>query len=142
MPGSSPGTSNSKKGKLMVDNKKKEASVGAGDVQIVLNDEDRVLVPSWKAAKTLSSKYNGLSSVIERVLRLDMGVVVDVIGIGLGYSTTKRPPEDLERQVYEAGLTDDTGGLAERCVTYLHVLAGGGRLPDNKDEDDNRPPPN
>ena len=107
------------------------ASIGAGDVAIVLCGVDEVMRPSWKAAKTLSTKYNGLSSAIERVLRLDMSVVVDVVAIGLGYTSTKRPPEDLERKIYETGLTDDTGGLAERCVTFLHVLAGGGRLPDS-----------
>lgn len=124
----------------MVDRKVQQASLGAGDVVITLgqgdNGEELTLRPHWKAAKTLSTKYNGLSSVIERVLRLDISVVVDVIAVGLGYTSTKRPPEDLERRIYETGLTDDTGGLAERCVTYLHVLAGGGRLPDSSSDDE------
>jgi hypothetical protein len=128
----------------MVDRKKSRPALGAGDVVIVLGQgddaEEMVLRPTYRAAKTLSTKYNGLSSVIERVLRLDFEIVVDVIGIGLGYTSTKRPPEDLAERVFHTGLTDDTGGLAERCVTFLHALAGGGRLPDKSEEEDGESP--
>jgi len=121
-------------------------SVGMGDVEIILAGEELVLKPSYRAAKTLSAKYGGLTSAIERVVRLDLDLIVDVIAIGLGYTSTKRPPEDLGQKIFETGLTDDTGLIAERCITFLRVLAAGGRpLPsddlDLGDDDDDADPP-
>ncbi len=113
----------------MVD-KRKRASIGAGDIPIELDGEEVVLRPTWKAAKMLSTKYDGLTAAIERIMRLDIAVVTDVIGVGLGYTTTKRPPDDLGEKVYRTGMTDDRGQLAAHCIRYLHVLAAGGRAPE------------
>ena len=122
----------------------RKSSLGAGDVTIILDGEEKVLKPSYGAAKSISVKYGGLSSAIERIMRLDIEATADIIGIGMGYTSTRRPPLDLAEKVFKSGLTDDTGALAERCVTFLRVLAGGGRLPVDEVEEahqDSEDPP-
>jgi hypothetical protein len=126
---------------------KREANIGAGDVVINLDGEDKVLKPSYQAARTISSMQGGISGAIQRVVQLDIETVTQVVTLGLGYGQGQKPPKDLAEKIWRTGLTDDSGGLAERCVLFLRVLASGGRMPrdqkeggDGGDEDDRDPP--
>lgn len=119
--------------------------IGAGDVSITLLDpggspEQLVLRPNYNAARTISAQSGGLLGAIERVSKLDLEVITQVITLGLGYGTSsQRGPKDLPQRIYATGLTDDTGGLAERCVLYLQVLMSGGQMPRKVEGED--PPP-
>lgn len=118
----------------MVKEQDDRASIGSGNIDITLGDEELTLRPSFRAAKTISTKYGGFTSAIERIMRLEIDVIADVISSGLGYTSTKRPPQDMAEKVYNEGLTDDSGRLAERCVLFVRVLASGGRMPGESDE--------
>lgn len=127
---------------------KPKPRLGAGDVQIMLcdaqgdNPEPITLKPSYHAARTLSGLSGGLMGALERVTKLDVDAVVQIISLGMGSTPTRRPPKDLGERVYATGLTDDTGALAERCVTYLRVLMNGGQMPQDGGEggDEGDPP--
>ena len=116
--------------------------IGAGDVQITLldpagNPEALVLRPNYNAARTISAQSGGLMGAIERVSKLDLETITQVITLGLGYGTqSARGPKDLPQRIYATGLTDDPGGLAERCVLYLQVLMSGGQMPRKADDGD------
>lgn len=101
-----------------------------GEVTITLGGQDKLLKPTFGAARTISAKYGGLQGAVNRIAQLDMEAIIDVVTLGLGYSQRRRPPSDLGEQIWKEGLTDTTGSLAEKCITYLHILMGGGRLPD------------
>lgn len=119
------------------------AKLGGGDVPIQLDDEELVLRPTLYAAQTISRQSGGIAGAVERVLKLDFDAVLSVISIGLGYGPSKKAPADLAERIWRTGLSDDTGSLAERAVTYLRVLSAGGRLPQKeKAEEDNQEPAN
>lgn len=109
--------------------------VGAGDVTINLLDaagvpESMTLKPSFHAARTLSAQSGGLIGTLDRIARLDMDVIVQVVQLGVG-GRDKNLPE----RVYNTGLSDEEGGVAERCIAYVRVLMNGGRAPRNTAED-------
>ncbi len=115
--------------------------IGAGDVPITLvdaagNPEALVLRPNYNAARTISAQSGGLLGALDRVAKLDLETITQVITLGLGYGTqSARGPKDLPQRIYQTGLADDTGGLAERCVLYLQVLMGGGQPPRKVDDE-------
>ncbi len=108
-----------------------------GEVVITIDGVEKLLKPTFGAARTISQKYGGLQGAVDRIARLDMEAVVDIIQLGLGYTAGRRPPSDLAEKIWKEGLTDATGGLAEKCITYLHILMGGGRIgePDSGPEE-------
>lgn len=103
--------------------------VGEGDVEITLDGEAKVLKPSAEAARRISTQFGGIQGAIENVMRLDLAAVTAVITLGLGFGGSRPPPKDLGDKIWRTGLTDDSGRLAEYCVTYLRILAMGGRKP-------------
>lgn len=108
---------------------KEPARIGAGDVEVVIGDEVFVLRPSYIAARTISGSAGGITGAMDRVMRLDVDTIMNVLTVGCGFVGAKRPPKDFAEKVWASGFTDDTGALAERCIVYLRVLAGGGRMP-------------
>lgn len=105
------------------------SSNGLDVVEIVLDGEVQTLTPTFGAAKMISSRFGGIQPVLERVARLELEVVADIIALGLGYLPPDKPPKDLIERVWQTGLTDDTGGLAGACANFLMILASGGKLP-------------
>ena len=106
---------------------------GDGNVTIILeNGEELTLRPTWGAARTISRQFGGISGAVERVVRMDMDVTVQVIMCGLGYMGTRKPPQDLAERIWKTGFTDTTGAIGESTIKYLHILANGGRpLPED-----------
>lgn len=113
--------------------------LGAGDVRITLLKEDGtpeelVLRPSYNAARMLSAGSEGLMKLMQRVVAGDVEAAASIVSHGLGYGTgSNRGPKDLAERVWRTGLSDESGGLAERCIMYLRVLMAGGRLPASAD---------
>lgn len=109
--------------------------LGGGDVNINLmngsgDPESFTLVPSYNAARVLSAQTGGMLKAMQRVMDGDIEAVVSIITLGLGYGmASNRAPKDLAERVWKTGMSDETGGLGERCITYLRILMAGGRLP-------------
>lgn len=112
--------------------------IGDGNVPFKLEDgEELTLKPSWGAAQAISRQYGGISGAVERVVRMDMDTVVQVILFGLGYgigNSSRKPPPDLAERIWKTGFTDRTGSIGEITIKYLHILANGGKpLPEDSE---------
>jgi len=104
------------------------SGIGEGNVILTLEDgEELILKPTWGAAQAISRNFGGIASAVERVVRMDFDVTMQVLMFGLGYLNNKKPPPDLQERIWRSGFTDDTGAVAEKAVEYLHVLANGGK---------------
>lgn len=118
----------------MSDSEAHQARVGDGEVQVEIDGKQYTMRPSYYAAKTISARYGGIMGALQRVGNVDVEVIVDVVCIGLGYNQNKRAPEEFKEKVWQAGFTDETSRLIERCASYLRLLSGGGRpLPEGSD---------
>lgn len=102
--------------------------LGQGNVDIEIAGEVYTLKPTVHAIKTLSRKYGGLNLLLQSLAKLDFEAVCDVIEVGLGRSGGNvKQRAELAEAVFETGLTDDTGRLAEYCIRYVVILIRGGR---------------
>lgn len=111
-----------------------KASIGEGDVTIILDGREVQLKPTFMAAQTISRMNGGIKGTIEKVLAVDVDTICSVVAIGMGFHGNRRAPQDLPQQIYEAGLTDDSGGIVAQVALYLRVLASGGRMPKDRTE--------
>lgn len=107
-------------------------SIGSGNVTIELMNKDgqleaRQLKPSIGAMRRISSKHGGLRQAIEKVERLDIDAVVDILEAGLNTPQTVRAREELLEVVFKTGLSSDTGRVAEQCVAFVITLLRGGK---------------
>jgi hypothetical protein len=100
-------------------------------ITIDLGDKRFELKPTYKAAQTISKNYGGLMGALQRLGRLELEVVHDVVCAGLGPEvvSTAKQRDEIGEMIYAAGLTDDTAGIAEKCVRYVMLLMRGGRPP-------------
>lgn len=105
-----------------------EPVLGQGDVELKLVGGDPiVLKPTVFAVTQLSRKYGGLQSVLERIVRIDIEAIVDVILYGSGRRAHPKEISMLQERVFNTGLSDDTGGVAATCAEYIGVLTRGGK---------------
>lgn len=115
--------------------------VGAGDVAIMLGGKEQLLRPSLTAITTLSKANGGLVNSINQCSQWNFETICFVVQTGLGLKNVKEIRE-LPQLIYDAGLSDTTGGITNKCVEYLHNLARGGRpLPPVVGEGDNAEDP-
>lgn len=108
------------------------ASIGAGNVDIVLDGETVTLRPTLRAAQTISKQSGGIIAAVQAVGRFDLEVITSVVALGLN-KTTPRDVQDLAEKVYATGISD----LVEPVTTYLANLANGGRPVTAKAGDEN-----
>lgn len=106
----------------MADDEK--AQLGAGDVTITLQGEERRLKPSLDACITLSRSAGGITGAIQRCAQMDFDTIVAVISAGLAANPTQRK-RLVEPAVFETGLIN----LADRCILFLRIVANGGKPP-------------
>lgn len=99
-----------------------QASIGAGNVTIILLGEERVLRPTLRAARSISAKAGGIMSAVQAIGRFDFDAMLTVVSLGLDIT---KPAEvnDLAEKIYGTGMAD----LVEPVTTYLSILANGGR---------------
>src|SRR3990172_2604484 len=106
-----------------------------GNVSVTLLDaqgvsQQVVLKPSLHAVRTLSRKYGGLQQVIERILKVDFDVLVDVFEVGMQMPLgNPKARSELEQSIYASGLLDVDGGLVTVATNYVSVLIHGGKPP-------------
>lgn len=108
-----------------------EAVLGQGNVLVHLPTRTQPLVlrPTLYAAMTLSKLYGGLDAVIDKIVSFDLEVVYKVLELG---ATGKQTPtlqarEAFYEELFQAGMTDDTGSLGKSAIEYVAVLMRGGR---------------
>ena len=127
----------------MSETNQQPAGVGSGNVTITLAGREYILRPSLNACLVISRQAGGIRGAIDKVLAMDIDMIVRVIQLGLGNDAARRF-KDLPEVVFRSGLTDTSSGLMAHCIEYLGVLANGGR-PLARDEaearDDSENPP-
>jgi hypothetical protein len=100
-----------------------------GEVEIVLNEQTRVLRPTLAAMTALSRLHLGISGLAQALVNQEFDAVVAVIRHGLNLSD--RDARTLPAEVFKNGLTAD---LVISLINYVTILANGGRP-----RDDNKP---
>lgn len=116
-----------------------KARIGAGDVEITLDGETKVLKPSLAACLAISRMAGGILGAMHRVSQLDFDAIVHVTKAGL--DLTDKGAEGLDEKVYRTGI-GYKDGLAGNVTTYLENLANGGkpRKPAGASDDTTNPP--
>jgi hypothetical protein len=109
-------------------------TIGAGDVEIILEGQPAILRPSLRAAQTVSRHAGGVVGAMQAVGRFDFDVIVLVVAQGLGKVKTDELSAVAE-QVYATGLTD----LVPKLTEFLTNIANGGR-PSSGAENPPKPP--
>ena len=97
-------------------------TIGAGDVNLMLDGEQVTLRPTLRAAQTISRQSGGIVAAMQAVARFDFDTVTQVIALGLNKVKPGDLPEVAEK-VYRTGLTD----VVPAVTIYLTNLANGGR---------------
>jgi len=95
-----------------------KASLGAGDVDIVLDGETVTLKPSLKAAQAISRQAGGIMGALKGLSELDFDIVTGIIAVGLG-----RQADDVAGAVWRTGIANLVPGASE----FVTVVANGGR---------------
>ena len=109
-------------------------SLGAGDVEITILDNEYKLKPTLLAAKTLDKDFGGGMGAINRISQFDLGAVTKLIKVGLGLTDNGASKFGdglgLEEAVYKTGVMT----LAAPCIRYVHVILNGGKPPVDEEE--------
>lgn len=100
-----------------------------GSVTIIIDGEERQLIPTVKAALNLNRIYGGLTVVLERVKVWDIDAIVNVVRLGL--NLTDKESKDLPQRVYDAGIIN----LLPAVLGYVFVLANGGTRKEEKEDE-------
>lgn len=111
-----------------------KATIGAGDVTIVLDGEPVVLRPSLRAAQTISRQSGGVIGAMQAVGKFDMDTITLVVAQGLG-KVKPNEVNEIAEQVYSTGLTD----LVPKVTEYLTIIANGGRPVSGSEENPQKP---
>ena len=101
------------------------------DISIELVGGTVVLKPTLQAAIRLSTMRGGLTEMINRCQNIDFEAISDVIIYGSGMKVEA----DTKQRIFETGLVD----LFVPCISYLNLLANGGRKFDEKREETEDP---
>ncbi len=96
-------------------------------VDIKLGEYSLQLMPSLAALEQLSNG-SGLEDIAKKVSNLEFDAIKKVIIVGLGLSGNGA--KELPQLIYQTGLTN----LAPLCITYINLLANGGRLTPSEEE--------
>jgi hypothetical protein len=108
---------------------------GATELPVIIDGEEMVLLPTFGAARAITQQFGGVHAAIERVLRADIEAVAEIVAFGLGYYLpTKKPPKDLLERIWRTGMGDDSGGVSQYCLIFLHMIMSGGKMPEEDAE--------
>jgi hypothetical protein len=107
---------------------------GAGDVIINLGDQEVILKPTLAAGLSISRSAGGIRGAIDKVMNLDLDMIMSVIRVGVGPREAKKL-NGLEELIWQQGLTDSQGEILAKCVEFLTNLARGGRPAEEAEED-------
>lgn len=117
----------SDKGKFIMKN---ISRITSGEIQVILNEEDLILVPSIKAFNMINRQFDGLANARAALVRENSDAVVFVLRLGLNLSD--RDARDLPDRVYKNGITAE---LLIPLIKYVAILGNGGRpLPDEPED--------
>lgn len=103
--------------------------LGAGNVDIEIGNETHTLRPTLRAAQTISRQTGGIRAAMEAVTNFDLDTMTTVVGLGLGLDG--KALKELPERIYETGI----GSLVAPLTRYLVILANGGRMPNDDDDE-------
>lgn len=113
-----------------------EAAPGAGNIPITLDGKEMELVPTLDACIRISAIGGGISAASQRCRQLDFDTVCQIVSAGLGLNPVQA--KTVPPAVYKTGLI----AIAEACIDFCHVVANGGRPPEEQEgQDDENPDP-
>lgn len=104
-------------------------SLGAGNVEFVLDGERVVLKPTLYACQTISRRTGGLVEAVRRIGNLDVDEIIHVISLGLGHANGE--DKDLGEKIFRTGVAE----VALAAVKYLNAISNGGKAPAEKSQD-------
>lgn len=104
------------------------SKLSAGEVEIVLDGETRVLRPTLAAMSTLSRMHGGLGGVRDALVAQNFDVVCNVIRHGLGLKDADEKP--LRAKVWRTAMD---GALLIPLIRYVAILGNGGRPLDEEE---------
>lgn len=105
-------------------------SLGAGDVEVFLAGQTRVMKPTITAIRSISKYAGGIRPASMKIYQMDFDAFCAVIKAGL--DLTDHGADGLDDMIYEAGLP----GLLKPCSNYLINLQKGGRPPSPEEVED------
>ena len=103
--------------------KENNLTLGAGDVAIMLDGEERVLRLSIGAFKAIDKAFGGIVAATQQIGQYSPSAIEKVITIGLGL--TPNGAKGLDDKIFATGIADDSGRLAALCQDYLLNIARG-----------------
>lgn len=110
------------------------ASLGAGNIDIVILENTYTLKPTLLAAKTISKDFGGGLGAINRISQFELEAITKIISAGLGLTALGEKKfadeKGLEAAVYETGLME----LAAPCIRFIHTILAGGKPPKEEAE--------
>lgn len=92
------------------------------DIDLELGDKVYKLSPTLSALKKINRRYDSLIAAMEAVKKLDFDAVCMIIGAGT--SASQKQMEDLENEVYQAGLVNVVGKVADFLGVLLDPSGG------------------
>ena len=81
------------------------------EVSLKVGGQTYQLVPTLDAMRKINRRHDSIVSAMERVRVLDFDAVCAVVAAGAGLS--QKQAERLESEIFEAGLVNATGPVAE-----------------------------
>ena len=110
--------------------------VGGGVVSFTLDGKPQQLVPSLEACIEISNIAGGINGAIQRVTQLNFETICYIIGAGLEVNGRKLNPGQRDKMLPEAVYKTGLIALMQPCITFCHVVANGGELPSDDDDED------
>lgn len=92
------------------------------DIDLELGDKTYKLSPTLSALKKINRRYESLVTAMEAVKRLDFDAVCMIIGAGTNAS--QKQMEELESEIYQAGLVNVVGKVADFLGVLLDPSGG------------------
>lgn len=104
----------------------------AGEVLVMLEDEELILKPTLRATTTINRQFGGLAKARQELVSENFDAVVFILRHGVNLSD--RDARDLPERVFRNGLTGD---LLVALIKYVAILGNGGKpLPDEPEDNE------
>lgn len=109
-----------------------KAEPNGGDVPIMLDGKEHMMVPSLQACRAISrlGGGGGANAIVNRCRSLDFDTICEVIALGTGFISSKQR-EQIELAVYQQG----TIAVQAACIEFVHIVNNGGTRPVDDDEE-------
>ena len=91
-----------------------EVTVGATVYNLAFN---------LRAVKRIEQRFGGISPALQEVQKLSLGVAAAIIAAGAGLTLKPKEVEELEEEIYDAGISEVTPPLIQFLIALLNPAA-------------------